>query len=86
MASTGRRRWVQVGAHQLVEMELNLEVANMIAQRGVWGSPGDPPLQYDALAETLDAVGLHAAANLQEGDCAYASHWFRVGDGQLDQD
>ena len=34
----------------------------MIGMRGVWGSPGDPPLQYDALAEALDAVGLHAAA------------------------
>ena len=34
----------------------------MIGMRGVWGSPGDPPLRYDALAEALDALGLHAAA------------------------
>ena len=34
----------------------------MIGMMGVWGSPGDPPLQYDALAEALDAVGLHVAA------------------------
>ena len=34
----------------------------MIGMSGVWGSPGDPPLQYDALAEALDAVWLHAAA------------------------
>ena len=52
----------ELGAHQLVEVQPMLEVANMVAQRGVWGSPGDPPLQYDALAKTLDAVGLHAAA------------------------
>ena len=65
----------KLGAHQLVEVEPHLEVATMIAQRGVWGSPGDPPLQYDALAEVLDAVGLHAAAKKA------TVHMPRIGSG-----
>ena len=35
----------KLGAHQLIAVEPNLEVANMTGTRGVWGSPGDPSLQ-----------------------------------------
>ena len=58
-----------------MEVEPNLEVVNVIAQRGVCGSPGDPPLQYDALAAALDAVGLHAAAR------EATVHMPRIGSG-----
>ena len=64
-----------LGAHQLIAVEPNLEVANMIGMRGVWGSPGEPPLQYDALAEALDVVGLHTAARKA------TVHMPRIGSG-----
>ena len=52
----------KLGAHELILVEPNLEVANIIGMWGVWGSPGGGPLQHNALADALDAVGLHAAA------------------------
>lgn len=64
------RRWYRERAHndfglgavQFVTVEDDLEVANMVAQRGLRRTAAGPPIRYDALGKCLDSLAEHAAA------------------------
>jgi len=49
-----------LGAIQVIEVEPDLWVANMIAQRGYRSANNPTPLQYDALEKCLDALAVEA--------------------------
>ena len=51
----------RLGAIQLVEVEPELSVANMIAQRDVRAIQGVPPIRYDAVRSCLETLAQHAA-------------------------
>jgi len=71
----GEQAGFRLGAIQLVEVEPNLAVANMVAQRGVRPSGSTPPLRYDALRECLAALAERATA------LAASVHMPRIGCG-----
>ena len=49
-----------LGATQLVQVQGDIWVANMIAQRGIRSGSSGPPIRYDAVADCLTAVAEHA--------------------------
>ncbi|MES1183860.1 MAG: macro domain-containing protein [Myxococcales bacterium] len=71
----GEQAGFRLGAIQLVDVEPNLAVANMVAQRGVRPSGNMPPLRYDALRECLAALAKRATA------LAASVHMPRIGCG-----
>ncbi|MBL8948209.1 MAG: Appr-1-p processing protein [Myxococcales bacterium] len=52
----------RLGAIQVVEVDAEVSVANMIAQRGTRPKAGVPPIRYDALRECLVALAEHGSA------------------------
>ena len=54
------RQSLRLGMVQLVQVEKMVWVANLIAQRDIVERDGVPPIRYDALAECLRTLGLHA--------------------------
>ncbi|MEV6099357.1 macro domain-containing protein [Nocardia sp. NPDC051981] len=52
-----------LGAVQLVQVALNLHVANMIGQHGIRSSAGSPPIRYDAVDQNLDTLADLASAS-----------------------
>lgn len=77
------RRWwgaydrahLPLGEVQLVEAAPRLWVANMIAQHGIHGTDGRPPIRYDALARCLRRVREHAL------ELGAGVHMPRIGTG-----
>jgi O-acetyl-ADP-ribose deacetylase (regulator of RNase III) len=66
-----------LGAVQFVEVERELWVANMVAQRGVKGSGRTPPIRYQAWEECLakvtrKALELSASVHLPRIGCGLA--------------
>ncbi|MEJ3745937.1 macro domain-containing protein [Actinomycetes bacterium KLBMP 9797] len=49
-----------LGATQLVQVQRDIWVANMVAQRGMRHGSGGPPIRYDAVESCLHAVAEHA--------------------------
>ncbi|MGW7411053.1 macro domain-containing protein [Streptomyces sp. NPDC054863] len=49
-----------LGAVQLVQVRADIWVANMVAQRGIRTGSGGPPIRYDAVGRSLEAVAAHA--------------------------
>ena len=61
------RRWYEaggadfrLGAVQFVEVEPELEIANLIGQRDIVASGGVPPVRYDAIEEGLGTIAERA--------------------------
>ncbi len=75
-----------LGAVQVVQVEPELHVANMVAQRGVRASADGPPIRYDALAVALQTLGDHcvalgASAHMPRIGCGLAGgDWSVVGE------
>lgn len=65
----------ELGAVQVVEVDRLISVANMVAQTGIKTGSRGPPIEYEALAETLSTVGALAEA---EGASV---HMPRIGTG-----
>jgi O-acetyl-ADP-ribose deacetylase (regulator of RNase III) len=66
-----------LGAIQLIQVEPDLSVANMIAQRGVRPTGGVPPIRYDALRQCLaklaeSALPLRASIHMPRIGCGLA--------------
>lgn len=66
-----------LGAVQLVPVAGDLNVANMIGQRGFRPSPDDPPIRYQAIETALDtlggkALGLGATVHMPRIGCGLA--------------
>ncbi len=55
---------LKLGSVGLVQVEENIWVANMIAQRDIRSQDGIPPIRYDALQTCLNTLATHAQ-NLQ---------------------
>lgn len=51
-----RSQALELGAVQFVQVDPEIYVANMIAQRGIMGTLGMPPIRYPALYSCFDAV------------------------------
>lgn len=51
-----------LGAVQLVPVRPDIQVANMVGQRGIKTGSGGPPIRYDALERCLDTLAGHALA------------------------
>ncbi|MET8575201.1 Appr-1-p processing protein [Streptomyces sp. NPDC005012] len=51
-----------LGAVQFVPVRPDLEVANMVGQRGIRTGSGGPPIRYEAVERCLDALAAHALA------------------------
>ncbi|MGK5545813.1 macro domain-containing protein [Streptomyces sp. URMC 127] len=51
-----------LGAVQMVRVRPDLQVANMVAQRGTKTGSSGPPIRYDAVERCLHAVAGHALA------------------------
>ncbi|GAA4799422.1 Appr-1-p processing protein [Streptomyces ziwulingensis] len=67
-----------LGALQLVPVHDNLWVANMIGQRGIRRTGGQPPVRYEAIDQALgrlggEAVRLGAAVHMPRIGCGLAS-------------
>jgi len=58
----GESAGFRLGGIQLVEVEPELWVANMVAQRGIKASGGVPPIRYDAVRECLAGLAAEALA------------------------
>jgi O-acetyl-ADP-ribose deacetylase (regulator of RNase III) len=71
----GEAAGFRLGAIQVVNVESEVAVANMVAQRGVRASGGIPPIRYDALRECLTALAARATA------LAASVHMPRIGCG-----
>jgi O-acetyl-ADP-ribose deacetylase (regulator of RNase III) len=71
----GETAGFRLGAVALVQVEPELWVANMIAQRGVKAIDGVPPIRYDALRLCLEELAQHATA------LAASVHMPRIGCG-----
>jgi hypothetical protein len=54
------RRALMLGKVHLVQVDKNIWVANMIAQRDIVPQNGVPPIRYDALLECLKQLGFEA--------------------------
>lgn len=52
----------RLGRLKLVQVTNDIHVANMIAQHGIMSKDGIPPIRYDALADCLAELRLHARA------------------------
>ena len=59
---TGMESGFTLGEVQFVQVEPQLWVANMVAQRNYGGRGSSPPIQYDAVAQCLRAVAGEAKA------------------------
>ena len=75
-----------LGAVQWIEIQPNLVIGNMIAQRGIVSQVSNSiPLQYDALADCLRLVGVYArvhdlAVHMPRIGCGLAGGtWDQVG-------
>lgn len=53
---------LRLGSVQMVSVDVDLWVANMVAQHGIGRRRGVPPIRYDALAESLAALHQRAFA------------------------
>ena len=54
------RRSLTLGAVSLIQVEPNIWVANMIAQRRIRTQDGVPPIRYDALKQCLGILAVEA--------------------------
>ena len=66
-----------LGAVQLVQVEIDLWVANLIGQRDVVAGPDGPPVRYDAIEQALDrlaatALAMEASVHMPRIGCGLA--------------
>ena len=65
----------ELGEVQFVQVALDIEVANMIGQRGIHESDGRPPVRYEAIERCLGHVADRAR------DLGASVHMPRIGSG-----
>lgn len=71
----GNENWFALGEVQLVEVEDDIYIANMVAQRGLKGPDYTHPLKYDALDDCLWLLDSH------RDDLNATVHMPRIGCG-----
>ena len=65
----------ELGQVQIIRVSSDIEVANMIGQRGIRREGGRPPVRYDAIERALNAVAAHCLRQ------AASVHMPRIGCG-----
>jgi O-acetyl-ADP-ribose deacetylase (regulator of RNase III) len=81
---SGKAGGFRLGATQFVQVEPQVWIANMVAQRGLKRENGEPPIRYEAVADCLQQVAakareLEATVHMPRIGCGLAGgDWSKI--------